>query len=137
MKEYVEGGGRFFVWYLGFVLYFEEGEFCKFVKGYFKFYLDKYKLVRYYFFNKVIFDSKEFDFEIMDEYYFVFCDKDNINIYFYFELEDGSLIVGWWYNFGKGKVVVFIFVYREDGFLDNNFQEFFKVVLIFFFKQDF
>jgi len=134
IKEYVEGGGRLFVWHSGLASYPEEGEFCKLVRGYFKFHPDKQKPVRYHSSHEAAFDGREFDFEIMDEHYFVFCDKDNTNIYLYSESEDGSSIAGWWHNFGKGKVVALTPAHREDGLLDNNFQELLRAVLTFLFK---
>lgn len=104
------------------------------MRGYFKFHPEKHKPVRYHSFQKVVLGSKGFDFTIVDEHYFVFCNKENTNIYLYSESEDGSSIAGWWHNFGKGKVVTLTPAHREDGLLDNNFQELLKAVLTFLFK---
>jgi len=103
IKEYVEGGGRLFVWHSGLASYPEEGEFCKLVRGYFKFHPDKQKPVRYHSSHEAAFDGRGFDFEIMDEHYFVFCDKDNTNIYLYSESEDGSSIARMVAQFWKGQ----------------------------------
>lgn len=134
IREYVEDGGRLFVWHSGLASYPEEGEFCQLVRGYFKFHPDKHKPVRYHTSGKAVLDSTAYDFQILDEHYFVFCDKDNTNIYLYSESEDGNSIAGWWHTVKSGKVVALTPAHSEDGLLDKNFQQLLSSVLIFLFK---
>lgn len=129
IKEYVENGGRLFVWHSGLASYPENGLFCSLVKGYFKFHPDKHKPVRYHSKGLSIFGGEEVDFIIVDEHYFVYCDEENTNIYLYSESEDGKSIAGWWHSFGKGKVITLTPAHREDGLSDESFKNLLKTVL--------
>lgn len=129
IKEYVESGGRLFVWHSGLSSYPENGLFCSLIKGYFKFHPDKQKPVRYHSAGKPVFGGKEVDFSIVDEHYFVYCDEENTNIYLYSESEDGKSIAGWWHSFGKGKVITLTPAHTEDGLFDESFKNLLKAVL--------
>ncbi|WAM31364.1 ThuA domain-containing protein [Caldicellulosiruptor naganoensis] len=129
IKDYVESGGRLFVWHSGLASYPENGLFCTLIKGYFKYHPDKQKPVRYHSAGKPIFNNKEVDFSILDEHYFVYCDKQNTNVYLYSESEDGKSIAGWWHKAGDGKVITLTPAHREDGLSDENFKNLLKTVL--------
>jgi type 1 glutamine amidotransferase len=117
--NYVECGGRLFVWHSGLASYPADDEYCKMVRGYFKYHPEKNKMVRYFSPEKSIL-SRRFDFEIMDEHYFVYCDTENTNIFLFSESEDGSSIAGWTHNFGNGKILALTPAHREEGL---NHQE--------------
>ncbi|WAM33672.1 ThuA domain-containing protein [Caldicellulosiruptor morganii] len=129
IKEYVEGGGRLFVWHSGLASYPENGLFCSLIKGYFKFHPEKHKPVRYHSAGKPVFGNQKIDFTIEDEHYFVYCDEQNTNIYLYSESEDGRSIAGWWHNSGAGKVVTLTPAHTKDALCDENFKKLLKAVL--------
>ncbi|AEH51574.1 ThuA domain-containing protein [Pseudothermotoga thermarum] len=129
IKDYVQNGGRLFVWHSGLASYPENGVYCSLVKGYFKYHPDKQKLVRYHSDGKLVFGKQKVNFSILDEHYFVYCDEKSTNVYLYSESEDGKSLAGWWHNFGKGKVVVLTPAHSKDGLFDENFQILLKMVV--------
>lgn len=129
IEEYVENGGKLFVWHSGLASYPENGSFCSTVRGYFKYHPDKHKPVRYHSYGKSVFNKQIVDLTILDEHYFVYCDERNTNVYLYSESEDGQSIAGWWHDLRNGRVITLTPAHRKEVLLNKDFQNLLRIVI--------
>jgi type 1 glutamine amidotransferase len=121
--RYVENGGRLFVWHSGLSSYPKDGNFVKLIKGYFIYHPEKNKIVRYFS------SDGSYDFKILDEHYFVYCDVKNTDVFLYSESEDGNSFAGWRHSYGKGEVICLTPAHREEGLKDINLRRLMREVL--------
>lgn len=133
--EYVKKGGRLFVWHAGLASYPKNGLYCSMIKGYFEHHPSQNKPVRYYSAKSKILKGKEFDFEIVDEHYFVYCDTQNTEVFLYSESEDGKSIAGWCHQFGDGKVLALTPAHREEGLKNQDMKMLLSEVLKILFEE--
>lgn len=129
LTEYVKKGGKLFAWHSGLASYPEDGEYCSMLRGYFKYHPEKNKRVRYYSVEVEFLKGKKFDFEILDEHYFVHCDTQNTNVFLYSESEDGKSIAGWMHNFGDGKILALTPAHRKEGLESPEMRALLKEIL--------
>jgi type 1 glutamine amidotransferase len=121
IANYVENGGNWLAWHSGLASYPVEGSYLKMLKGSFLYHPEKQKKVHYKASegNTVVPSSTSF--EIVDEHYFVDCDKENTNLFLVSESIDGKAEAGWFHHYGEGKVCCLTPAHNKDGLLNENF----------------
>lgn len=119
--ECVEKGSKLLAWHSGLASYPIDSAYCKMLRGYFKYHPESNKIVRYYSVKHNVI-NKSFDFEILDEHYFVHCDVENTNVFLYSVSEDGESIAGWTHRFGNGKILALTPAHREEGLTNNDMR---------------
>ncbi|MFS0778137.1 ThuA domain-containing protein [Neobacillus sp. 3P2-tot-E-2] len=121
ITNYVENGGNWLAWHSGLASYPVEGSYVKMVKGSFLYHPEKQQIVHYKAFdgNTVVPSSTAF--ELVDEHYFVDCDKENTNVFLVSESIDGQSDAGWFHRYGEGKVCCLTPAHNKDGLLNENF----------------
>ncbi|GLX70729.1 ThuA domain-containing protein [Paenibacillus glycanilyticus] len=110
MLQYVYDGGGWFSWHSGLASYPEDGAYVSMTKGYFKYHPEQ-KRVRFEPVASGSADSSEhlainpaWEFDSLEEHYFVYCDEANTNVFMRTYSEDGESIGGWSHGYGKGRV---------------------------------
>jgi hypothetical protein len=126
IQNYILEGGKLLVWHSGLASYDPESLFVKdILRGYFKYHPEKEK-VEYY--GKSPKYGKDINFELFDEHYFVYCDKERTNVFLYSKSLNGESIAGWYHYYGNGRVVCITPAHNE-ALLDKHFLEFFKELI--------
>jgi type 1 glutamine amidotransferase len=121
ITNYVENGGSWLAWHSGLASYPVEGSYVKMLKGSFLYHPEKQMIVHYTASagNAVV--PSSISFEIVDEHYFVDCDKENTNVFLVSESIDGKAEAGWFHRYGEGKVCCLTPAHNKDGLLNKNF----------------
>jgi type 1 glutamine amidotransferase len=121
ITNYVENGGSWLAWHSGLASYPVAGSYVKMLKGSFLYHPEKQQIVHYKASegNAVVPSSTSF--EIVDEHYFVHCDKENTNVFLFSESIDGKAEAGWSHRYGEGKVCCLTPAHNKEGLLNENF----------------
>ncbi|MFJ5761440.1 ThuA domain-containing protein [Neobacillus sp. NPDC093182] len=121
ITNYVNNGGSWLAWHSGLASYPVEGSYVKMLNGSFLYHPEKQQIVQYKASegNAVVPSSTSF--EIVDEHYFVRCDKENTNVFLISESTDGKSEAGWFHRYGEGKVCCLTPAHNKDGLLNENF----------------
>ncbi|UJF32584.1 ThuA domain-containing protein [Paenibacillus hexagrammi] len=115
--QYVEQGGAWLGWHSGLASYSPDGAYVGMLRGYFEYHPEKHSLVSY----TELLGGKPADqaaFAIMDEHYFVHCDRSRTDVFLLSASKDGESIAGWRHEAGEGRVVCFTPAHTEEGLLD-------------------
>lgn len=115
LTEWVENGGRLFVWHSGLSKY--PSTYVELVGGKFISHPEK-TLVRY-------FTEDGFSFEILDEQYFVDVKKD-VEVFLWSESKFGQSTAGWKKSFVKGKILALTPAHDREGLTHEGFKQLLK-----------
>jgi type 1 glutamine amidotransferase len=121
ITNYVENGGSWLAWHSGLASYPVEGSYVKMLKGSFLYHPEKHQYVHYKAVEGNALVPSSSSFEIMDEHYFVHCDKENTNVFLVSESIDGKAEAGWFHHYGSGKVCCLTPAHNRNGLLNENF----------------
>jgi hypothetical protein len=121
ITSYVENGGSWLAWHSGLASYPIEDSYGKMLRGYFLHHPEKHQQVHYTASEGNAIVPSSTSFEIVDEHYFVHCDKENTNVFLFSESIDGKAEAGWSHHYGKGKVCCLTPAHNKDGLLNIDF----------------
>ncbi|WP_400246721.1 ThuA domain-containing protein [Niallia sp. JL1B1071] len=126
ITQYVETGGGWLAWHSGLSSYGIDSKYTQMVRGYFKYHPDKHQVVRYTSTTDNDILSADVTLDLIDEHYFVHCDKENTTIFLQSNSIDGKSIAGWYHSYGNGKVCCLTPTHNKEGLLDPAFKEILK-----------
>ena len=125
ITKYVENGGSLLAWHSGLASYPVDDAYVKMLRGHFLYHPEQHQQVHYKGSEENVIVPSSTSFEIVDEHYFVQCDKDNTNVFLFSESMDGKAEAGWFHTYGEGKVCCLTPAHNKEGLLN---QEFLKVL---------
>jgi len=115
LKHYVEGGGALLVIHAALASYAPDTEYTQMVKGHFVHHPNEHCAVRYISNENMPFNEEAFDFELMDEHYFVTL-LDDANVFMHSHSEHGVQPAAWSHNYGQGKVLILVPTHNKKGY---------------------
>ena len=118
ITNYVKDGGAIIVLHSALASYPHDSKFINMIKGHFVTHPNEHCMVRYTTNDNIPFTDKTgFDYEILDEHYFVEVNEDETNVFMKsFSKEHGEQIAGWFHDHGKGKVMCIAQTHNEEGY---------------------
>jgi hypothetical protein len=118
IRRYVEQGGSLLAWHSGLASYPVDGAYVKLLKGYFEYHPSEHNIVTYRSFEGK--SATGVEFSIKDEHYFVYCEREQTEIFLYSTSVDGNAIAGWRHEISKGRVCCLTPAHTGEGLLDEN-----------------
>lgn len=121
ITNYVENGGGWLAWHSGLASFPVEGSYVKMLRGTFLYHPEKHQLVHYKTSEGNVILPRSTSFEIIDEHYFVHCDRENTNVFLLSESIDGHASAGWSHSFGFGRVCCLTPAHSKEGLMNHDF----------------
>jgi type 1 glutamine amidotransferase len=121
ITNYVENGGSWLAWHSGLASYPTEDSYGKMVRGSFLYHPEIHQQVHYKATEGNAIVPGSTTFEIVDEHYFVHCDKENTNVFLFAESIDGQAEAGWFHRYGEGKVCCLTPAHNKEGLMNQDF----------------
>lgn len=126
IEEYVASGGSWLAWHSGLASYENIDQYTKLLRGYFLSHPDKHQMVKYTLDPNATITEKQFEFEYLDEHYFVKVEEEQTNVFLRSDSVDGASIAGWHHAYGEGKVLCLTPAHLEEGLMHEQFLQIFN-----------
>jgi type 1 glutamine amidotransferase len=120
IAHYVNEGGGWLAWHSGLATYPIDGTYIGMLKGSFISHPEHHDFVRYIPSGDRIHPADR-GFEILDEHFFVHCDKENTEVFLVSESPVGKSIAGWRHPVGEGRVCCLTPAHQPEGLADDGF----------------
>nr|WP_249316547.1 ThuA domain-containing protein [Bacillus sp. FJAT-50079] len=121
ISKYVKEGGAWFAWHSGLASY-EVKTYVDMLQGYFE-YHPKLSRITYTADKNNDIINPELEYEIIDEHYFIDCDKENTDVFLYSRSKEGQSIAGWKHLYGDGRVLCFTPAHLTEGLMNSQTVE--------------
>ena len=121
LESYVRQGGSLIAWHAALSSYPEDSRYINMLRGSFIHHPPENRPVRYFSNANLPFeDRKPFEFEVLDEHYFVKCDEKDTNVFLMSTSEDGESIAGWNHAYGEGCICCITPTHRKEGLTNRE-----------------
>ena len=117
ITAYVRKGGGFVAMHAALASYDPSTKYTQMLKGYFLSHPQDNCPVRFTSNEKLPFkNTAPFDYEVMDEHYFLEVEEENTTVFMRSKSEHGDNYGGWYHGYGSGRVICIVPTHRKDGF---------------------